>query len=112
MNKTYKIVFNRARGRMMVVNENTASTQKHISKKVALAAILSAIFASSAFASASDGVTFGEVAINGETVTPATSNGTYIVGSNNDDIVIGNNTATSRGVDSAAWTARRSDHLA
>ncbi len=102
MNKTYKIVFNRARGRMMVVNENTASTQKHISKKVALAAILSAIFASSAFASASDGVTFGEVAINGETVTPATSNGTYIVGSNNDDIVIGNNTATSRGVDIAA----------
>ena len=28
MNRTFKIIFNRARGKMMVVNEATSSTQR------------------------------------------------------------------------------------
>lgn len=51
MNKTFKVVFNRARGSLMVANEITSSVQKKGTKAVIAAAVL--VFASS-FASAAD----------------------------------------------------------
>lgn len=51
MNKTFKVVFNRARGSLMVANEITSSVQKKGTKAVIAAAVL--VFASS-FAGAAD----------------------------------------------------------
>ena len=43
MNKTFKVVFNKARGALMVVNEATSSVQKKGTKTVVVAAVATMI---------------------------------------------------------------------
>ena len=43
MNKTFKVVFNRTRGALMVANEITSSIQKKGTKTVLAAALISAL---------------------------------------------------------------------
>ena len=55
MNKTFKVIFNRARGALMVANEITSSVQKKGTKTAVATAVASALFcAMSGVASASD----------------------------------------------------------
>ena len=50
MNRTFKVVFNKARGSMMVANEATCSVQKKGTKLLVAAAVASVLSCSSAFA--------------------------------------------------------------
>ena len=74
MNKTFKVVFNRSRGSLMVANEITSSVQKKGTKTVLATAVL-ALMGSAAIASdiytngtyaVSDDTTIGTTAISGE----------------------------------------------
>lgn len=52
MNKTYKVVFNKARGALMAANEITSSVQKKGTKTVIVTAVVSALAMISAGANA------------------------------------------------------------
>ena len=54
MNKTYKVVFNKARGALMAANEITSSVQKKGTKTVIVTAVVSALAMISAGANADD----------------------------------------------------------
>lgn len=54
MNKTYKVVFNKARGALMAANEITSSVQKKGTKTVVVTAVVSALAMISAGANADD----------------------------------------------------------
>ena len=51
MNKSFKVVFNKARGALMVVNEVTSSVQAKGTKTVIAAAVSSLVMVGSALAS-------------------------------------------------------------
>ena len=50
MNKTFKVVFNKARGMLMVVNESTSSVQKKPGTTWLTAAVMATFMAAPAFA--------------------------------------------------------------
>lgn len=50
MNKTFKVVFNKARGMLMVVNESTSSVQKKPGTTWLTAAVMASFMAAPAFA--------------------------------------------------------------
>ena len=54
MNKTFKVVFNKARGTLMVVNEATSSVQKKGTKTVIAAAVVATVAGVSGMAMAAD----------------------------------------------------------
>ena len=72
MNKAYKVVFNKARGALMVANEVTSSVQKKGTKLVVASALLAAV----------SGVAFADESASQETQAP-TSPYSWSVTSNN-----------------------------
>lgn len=60
MNKTFKVVFNKARNALTAVNEATASVQRKGTKTVLATAVVTTLAAGSAFAAASSPVMFTE----------------------------------------------------
>ena len=67
MNNAYKVVFNKARGALMVANEVTSSVQKKGTKTVLAAAL---VMLGTGVASAAN--TYGTVTIDGEQVSNVT----------------------------------------
>lgn len=57
MNKSFKVVFNKARGALMVVNEVTSSVQAKGTKTVIAAAVTSVLMTGPTMAETSQGVT-------------------------------------------------------
>ena len=82
MNKTFKVVFNRARGALMVANEITSSVQKKGTKTAVAAAVASALFCAMSGATYADSDYYHKV-WNGAasdvptTITLASENGIY-----------------------------------
>lgn len=69
MNKTYKIVFNRARGKMMVANELTKSVRKGIKTALSVAVTSAALFAGSGSAYAT--IYTADTVLNDTSITDA-----------------------------------------
>ena len=72
MNKTFKVVFNRARGALMVANEITSSVQKKGAKTVLAAAILS-LLGASAYAEGTTQYADGDFTFNEDTTISTTT---------------------------------------
>ncbi len=66
MNKTFKLVFSKARNTLMVVNEATKSTQTKGCRTVIAAAVLSAMISGSAFALTTQGDGAAAISFDGE----------------------------------------------
>ena len=87
MNSTFKVVFNKARGALMVVNEVTSSVQVKGTKTVVAAAVTALMAGSAMAAVIPHGQTTGENTYTNEgTIKAGTSTGVVITGSNNNFI--------------------------
>ena len=87
MNSTFKVVFNKARGALMVVNEVTSSVQVKGTKTVVAAAVTALMAGSAMAAVIPHGQTTGENTYTNEgTIKAGTSTGVVITDSNNNFI--------------------------
>ena len=71
MNRNFKVVFSKARGALMVVNEATSSVQAKGTKTV-IAAAVAALSLGAGVASAADSQTFDNVQLNANTTLTIT----------------------------------------
>ena len=72
MNRNFKVVFSKARGALMVVNEATSSVQAKGTKTV-IAAAVAALSLGAGVASAADPQTFDDVQLNANTTLTITN---------------------------------------
>ena len=72
MNRNFKVVFSKARGALMVVNEATSSVQAKGTKTV-IAAAVAALSLGAGVASAADSQTFDDVQLNANTTLTITN---------------------------------------